>query len=1169
MPNQRSVGKSGHPTNQFKVANWRLYEAELCRRSSVMLWAMDRVWRARPRKTPGGQEHYSPAVIEMMLLLRRIFHLTLRDTESLMTSIMAFLDLDLPVPDHTTMSRRGASMASHNVQFPDGPLHICLDDNGLNVYGGDELLSGVPPGSDACLCHLKIAVDPRQEAILVTRRDAAETVNAFLTNVYSDPHADEAGYSPVDVSRNEATLAVTETARIDAILHEPETGIGGEASPLARKVNFSSDLQPNRAKSKRTPLSRELPNSRTGKDLVQTWLKPPVRGGGLVDRKRLTDLMEEVSRNTLTFVKAPAGYGKSTVLTQWYEALMAKGAAGGWFSANHTEYHLSKFFRYIVAAIQTSRPQFGGRINRMLNATDDFSPESISSLFVNELSDLEESIYLFIDDFHLIPDQNSSKAMAMILGQPPANLHLIVASRQSLPFDVSRLRMRGLLAEIGIDRLRFDQDEAASFLNLAGHTLSASEIQTVVNKTEGWAAGIQLASISLAQRKSKFFSLISGEHAEIATFLAEDVLSHLPESTVEFMERTSILARMNPELCTVLTGRPDARAQIDALDRQSLFVFSLDEKRHWYRYHHLFADFLQRRLRDRDPDLLADLHRQASDWFADRDLFEEGVAHAVQAGDHVRAATILEKGCADLLYAGRPSMLVQWSKSIPQAVLREFPRLQLEIAWSIILEWNFKDAQQILLDAERKTEELGAARGQAWLDLMRKIVMHRKVMLYLFTDDMRSVESEIENGISTFPEDDPYLRGNLDTNLLYARRELYRLDDVNKIDARAREYYDKAGRVFVLVWHESIAGPTWFLKGETPRAEKSLKTAMEIAEAIEGPFSALKAMPALLLAEILYEQNRCEEAAELITQYGGQAEKKGFLDHLAAYYTVKSSLEFRAGAVDAARATLALGRASAERHGFERLRRRVEQEELRQAVLQSDLSKLSRFNGTPVDDARLHPRNDTSSGDETKVLTWARARWTLGDGTKAANVLKQWIVFCRDRGAVRSEVRLLIALAVCLAVSGKQKESARRMRDAVRRAAGPGFVRCFLDEGTVVETLLRSMFNNCSEVNDPVEAFGRKLLESLAREPNYVAQANVVGVDAANEEDTLAPPEALNAREREILNLVSLGLSNKEIALRLSLAEASVKWYLQQIFTKLDVRRRIRAVRRAQKLGLL
>jgi LuxR family maltose regulon positive regulatory protein len=514
-------------------------------------------------------------------------------------------------------------------------------------------------------------------------------------------------------------------------------------------------------------------------------------------------------------------------------------------------------------------------------------------------------------------------------------------------------------------------------------------------------------------------------------------------------------------------------------------------------------------------------------------------------------------------------MLVQWSKSIPQSILKEFPRLQLEIAWSIILEWNFADAERIILEVERKTEELGKVRGEAWLDLMRKIIMHRKEMLYLFMDDMRAVESEIEKGINTFPEDDPYMRGNLDTNLLYARRELYRLHDVNKIDGRAREYYDKAGRVFVLVWHESIAGPTWFLKGETERAESSLRRAIGIAEAIEGPVSALAAMPAILLAEILYERNLCDDAADLIARYGSQAEKKGFVDHLAAYYTVKSSLEFRSGNLEAASTTLALGRASAERHGFERLRRRVEREEVRQAIFRNDLSLARQIRASATSsDRRLHPRSGTTSGDETWVSTWARACCALGDASKASGALKQWIVFARDHGAVRSEVRLLIALSVCLAAVGAQKEAARRMREAVRRAAGLGFIRCFLDEGRVAENLLHSLFGEGGEVSDPIDVFGRDLLRAFEKEPNHVASA-VLGAKPTTEEETLAPPEALNAREREILHLVSLGFSNKEIALRLSLAEASIKWYLQQIFTKLDVRRRIGAVRRAQNLGLL
>ena len=577
MSSRRSGRRSRHRIDRFKVANWRRYQKEICRRGSVTLWATDRAlvgWRAPPRKTRGGQEHYATAVIEMMLLLRHLFHLTLRETEGLMRSIMSSLDLDLPVPDHTTMSRRAGGRADHVAELPDGPLHIHLDENGFKVRSPDE-----PMASAAH--RVEITVHQGEGVIVVERRDTPSFVHAPSMGSFDDiiiggnlsGHAAGAGRPhkgggqqalQVQQGRADAWAAQSGYARAASQLdHTSLAGTGAVAEPLPH----------------------------AGKDLVRTWLKPPARGGGLVDRRRLADLLSEVSRSTLTFVKAPAGYGKSTVLAQWYEALLENGAAVGWFSANQTEYNLSKLFGYIVAAIQTSRPHFGPRISRMLSATDDFSPESISSVFVNEVLELKESTFLFIDDLHLISDPRSAKALAIMLGQPPPNLHLVVASRQSLPFDASRLKMRGVLSEVGIDWLRFDENEAASFLNLAGHALSSSEVQTVVAKTEGWAAGIQLASISLAQRKSKFFSLISGEHAEIATFLAEDVLSHLPVSTVEFMERTAILARMNPALCTELTGRPDARGQIDAMERQSLFLFSLDEKRQWYRVPSPFRGF--------------------------------------------------------------------------------------------------------------------------------------------------------------------------------------------------------------------------------------------------------------------------------------------------------------------------------------------------------------------------------------------------------------------------------------------------------------------------------------------------------------------------------------------------------------------------------------------------
>src|SRR5271170_7325384 len=250
MSHQHSVGSVGHAANQFKVANWRLYQAELCRRGTVTLCVTEQAWRARPRKTPGGQEHYSPSVIEMMLLLRRVLHLTLRETENLMSSIMGFLNVDLPVPDHTTMSRRGASIASHHVQFPDGPLHIRLDDHGLNVFGRNDLPSGVPPGCDDCLGHLHIDVDPRTEALVVSRRDTVEALDAFLTNGYSGPEAGERGHS--------ASRGAAESQRIDIVV--PLSGTAAAAAAgVAQKINFGQALHANSS-------DDELPNNRDNKD---------------------------------------------------------------------------------------------------------------------------------------------------------------------------------------------------------------------------------------------------------------------------------------------------------------------------------------------------------------------------------------------------------------------------------------------------------------------------------------------------------------------------------------------------------------------------------------------------------------------------------------------------------------------------------------------------------------------------------------------------------------------------------------------------------------------------------------------------------------------------------------------------------------------------------------
>lgn len=892
-----------------------------------------------------------------------------------------------------------------------------------------------------------------------------------------------------------------------------------------------------------------------------------------MSRQRLEILGNQVRQHTLTFIKSPAGYGKSSLLNQWFHTMQEKGVALGWLSLDRTQDDLSDFFRYVAAALQYSVPTFGEWLNVFLDSSQEPSVADISNAFINAIAATEEDIVLFLDDFHLVSDEQVYSSLAAILENPPDNLHLVIASRQSLSFSISRLRTRGLLKEIDGELLRFDSSEVVKFIELAGHmAISREELETLMVKSEGWAAGIQLATIALGQTEDRkgFFSRLSGDRREFSEYLADEVIARLPDNTIDFLLKTSILLRLNPDLCTELTGNSKSQLELEYLQEKSLFLYSLDDERIWFRYHHLFSEFLLRRLRDRYPEMVTDLHRKASDWFGHHGFVDEAYHHAIEADDPVRAAKLLDQSCSNLFYKGQQAKLLRWSKQIPQAVLADYPRVQLEIAWSIIVEWRFRDAEKIINDVEYKVGVMAREEYDSeWVEAITKIVLHRRMMLYLFMDDMPRVEKIILEMIHDFPSDDPNLRGNMETCLIYARREMYRLDNVDKMDVWAREFYERSGSIYVLVWHESVMGPTYHQRGDTDLAERSLRSAMEIAERIGGSRSTLVAMPALLLADILYQRNQVEQAAELIERHAEEAEKQGFVDHLVAFYLTKARLQFRAGQSGEAQKTLDQGQLSAERRGFERLGLRINLERIRQSLRAADLSDARRFLDQLKPDGnllQLKPGNATTTRHEALVLAWCRVSCALGSAQDTKKILRDWVVFVRDRGNLMSEVTFLIALTVSHTLSGSEGEALRTLREAVKKAAKPCFIRCFVDEGPVIEGLLRKLFSSGVGESGTTTEFGLLLINSIENE-SATRHADII--PASKPAPDNAPPEALNQHERDVLKLVAVGMSDKEIARRLGLTGGSVKWYMQQIFMKLHVRRRTMAVCRAQQFGMI
>jgi ATP/maltotriose-dependent transcriptional regulator MalT len=908
--------------------------------------------------------------------------------------------------------------------------------------------------------------------------------------------------------------------------------------------------------------------------VIRTKLVPPVRDSGLVVRDRLLAQLTDLVDRTVVIVKAPAGYGKTTLVGQWFTKLDPTVHLGGWYSLDVADNELGRFFTYLVAALRLKEENFGATILGQLNAGVRLSPGSLSGAFLNEIAILDRRVHIVLDDSHLIHNSDITDAMAQIVENAPANLQLIFVSRETPQLSLGRLRVLNRVVEINGDELRFRGLETGNFLSLAGHTeLSTDQIHTLEKHTEGWAAGLQLASISLLNREdiAKFIAAFSGSYKDVAEFLTEDVFRRQDDETREFLLQTSILDRLCPSLCNAITDRNNSRHMLDNLESRSLFLFSLDDDREWYRYHNLFSDFLRKYLNTEKPNLANELHVRASEWFASQNFIDEAIQHALAGKDMERAARFLNQACDDLFYSGRLSTLAEWYKQIPEAHLHRYPRILLDQAWSVILEWRFALARRMLDDVHAILQEQETGGGsEIELGFLRSLLKHREMMFALFRDDMPHAERLCQEMLQDFPVTDPYLRGNLYTCLIYAQREMFNFNSVNTFDAQSLQLYEEANSRFVLIWHYSILGPTEIERGNLDQAEESLTLARSIASEISGELSPLAAMPGILLAEVFYERNQLEKADDLLNLYLPISDQIGFVDQLIAGYICRARLLVARGADTDAIKLLKEAKTLAVKRDFRRFEIHAEAEHARQLILARD-HKMARhlfremFKQTNPDS--LCPGTHVISSDAIKALSWCRLAIVEGHLNEAAAVSRKWIRFAKNRRALRTAMQFNVLLAHILQQSGDARKSMRALREALVSAMSTGFVRTITDEMKNNISLLTQFVQGQHSADDPVLNYANQLLKIIADECGQDIPASSVNVEPLLVEDL--PVELLSEREREVLQLVAGGLLNREIAESLCMTEGSVKWYLQQIYDKLGTRRRAQAVQRARDLGFI
>ena len=902
---------------------------------------------------------------------------------------------------------------------------------------------------------------------------------------------------------------------------------------------------------------------------LATKLIPPTKRSALIERMHLKSRIESFVDRRLLLACAPAGYGKTSVLGQAFAQLGAAGRHVGWISLDEHDKDLSCFVAYFIEAARRAGLRFGQSLSAVMAAGATLPADGLKALLLNELSALDEDLFLFLDDYHLVSDAEIRNLVNSLLLSPLRRLHLLIATRTHNELPLSRLRALGEIYEFDIADLSFNEHEIGEFVTrISGVPLSGSQIARLRLGTEGWAVSLQMAGIALhgTSNVDSFLDHFSGEHKSIGDFLSEEIFRRQTPELQEFLMATSILHRFNCALGNAVLARSDSRAMIDEIERRNLLVFSLDPQHHWYRYHHLFSDFLRRRLLDHHPERLAGYHERASEWLAQHRFMTDAIEHAFSAGDSERAGQLLDRACGDLFAAGQTATLMSMSSRLPRSLLDRLPRLQLERAWHNELSWRFDDARaelervRTVLGERQLTASESADPERVFLEAK---LAHREMMLALLSDDMPAAGQLAQRWLQDGKTVDHFMCASAGSAIMAANREMFRCEGVATSARMLHDRFVEGGAHYGIVFHHSIAGATFFARGDLGHAQEAFELALQSAIELQGERSALYNMPALMLAELYYERNQLRLAEETLAQRDVGSDL-GFVDNLIAGFLTSARLMALRGRLAEADTLLEEGDWLAVQRGFLRMQASILNERVRQHLLAGRVMEARSL----VDSSPLRLRVESpptpSEGalmrDLTLALVAARLMLAEGRTRDAIGLLRLWYAHTRGRHCHRAAIATGVLLARALSAGGDRRAAQRILCDCLQMGEAGRFMRSFIDQGPELLALLS-------------ELRGAGLMQGQALSDEYLSSIlggsenpdrSVRVIAGEPDEQGLATHELLSQRELQILGLAAQGNQNQDIASALFLAESTVKWYWQRIFDKLEVRRRPDAIKRAR-----
>lgn len=896
--------------------------------------------------------------------------------------------------------------------------------------------------------------------------------------------------------------------------------------------------------------------------ILATKIYLPTPQINLVQRSRLVERLNAGLNGKLTSISAPAGFGKTTLASEWIAKCNRRVA---WLSLDAGDNDPTRFLTYIIAALQTITADLGHTLLDEIQSPQPPPIETTLTALLNEISRIPEPFILILDDYHVLDSKPVDQILNFLIVHAPPQMHLVITTREDPQIPLARLRARGQLTELRAADLRFTVSEAAAFLQqVMGLHLSSEDIDALEARKEGWVAGLQLAALSLQghQDVSGFIQAFAGDHRYIVDYLVEEVLNQQPETVRRFLLQTAILDRLSGSLCDAVTGQTEGSARLEYLMRGNFFVVPLDDNRQWFRYHHLFAAVLHTYLMAEQPDLVAELHRRASEWFEVQGSTSDAIRHALNAQDFERAAVLIERTLSVMVRTRQETTLLGWLQMLPEQVVSERPVLSVYFAGTLLQNGQIEGVEAKLQAAERCLEKDAQS-----IDAVGR-------SRYVDTAEFRSVPASIVLYRSALA----LASGDIDGTIYYAR-QVFELAPEEDLLRRSSV--------------SGLLGLAYWTQGDLEPASQAYIEAMRGLQQL-GHISDVAGL-AIGLANIQSTQGRLREAMhtyertlQRVTTAGSTALRGAGDMHVGL-----SELYYERNELDSAMRHLQQSQALGELAGMPQnpYRQRVAMARIQVAKgdtegaieLLNDAERV--FTNDLFPNIRpipaLKARIWTAHGNLRNALDWAQdqristadklsylhefehitlARILLAQAvldrsassaSEAITLLERLLQAAEDGNRTGSVIEILILLALAHQAHGKTADALESLQRALILAEPERYVRVFLDEGQPMVALLEKAAKHANTTS-----YARQLLRSFD-----------TLIEKPTGRQSLIEP--LSDRELEVLRLLETDLDGPDLARTLTVSLNTLRTHTKNIYAKLGVNSRRAALRRAEELGLL